>query len=65
MAFLDPTAFSGAILDAFDNLKTEQAAIVASVNKVQPLRRASMWLTIAATVFVISYYAWDIFGQFK
>lgn len=51
--------------DAFDNLKTEQAAIVARVNRVQPLRRASMWLTVAATAFVIAYYAWDIFGQFK
>jgi hypothetical protein len=51
--------------DAFDNLKTEQAAIVARVNKVQPLRRASMWLTVAATVFVIGYYVWDIFVQFK
>jgi hypothetical protein len=51
--------------DAFDNLKTEQAAIVARVNKVQPLRKASMWLAVAATVFVIGYYVWDIFGQFK
>jgi hypothetical protein len=51
--------------DAFSNLKTEQATIVAKVNKVQPLRRASMWLTVAATVFVIGYYAVDIMGQFK
>ena len=51
--------------DAFDNLKTEQDAIVARVNKVQPLRKASMWLAVAATVFVIGYYVWDIFGQFK
>jgi hypothetical protein len=51
--------------DAFSNLKTEQATIVAKVNKVQPLRRASMWLTVAATVFVIGYYAVDIVGQFK
>jgi hypothetical protein len=51
--------------DAFDHLKTEQAAIVARVNKVQPLRIASMWLSIVATVFVIGYYVWDIFVQFK
>lgn len=51
--------------DAFDHLKTEQAAIVAKVNKVQPLRKASMWLAVAATVFVIGYYAVDVVGQFK
>jgi hypothetical protein len=51
--------------DAFDHLKTEQAAIVAKVNRVQPLTKASMWLAVAATVFVIGYYIWDIFVQFK
>jgi hypothetical protein len=29
------------------------------------LRKASMWLAVAATVFVIGYYAVDIAGQFK
>jgi hypothetical protein len=51
--------------DAFDHLKTEQAAIVARVNKVQPLTNASMWVAAAATVFVIGYYVWDILTQFK
>jgi Tfp pilus assembly protein PilN len=51
--------------DAFDHLKTEQAEIVAKVKKVQPLRKASMWLAVAATVFVIGYYAVDVASQFK
>jgi len=51
--------------DAFDHMKTEQAAIAAKVNKIQPLSKASMWLVVAATVFVIGYYAVDVMGQFK
>ncbi|HEY1159919.1 MAG TPA: hypothetical protein VGE83_04775 [Terracidiphilus sp.] len=51
--------------DAFDHLKNEQAAIVAKVNKIQPFRKVSLWLAVAATVFVIGYYVWDIIGQFK
>ena len=54
-----------ALADSSDHLLTEQAAIVAKVKKVQPLRLASMWLTVAATVFVIGYYAVDVVGQFK
>ncbi len=51
--------------DAFDNVRAEQAAIIAKVNKIQPIRRVSMWLAVAATVFVIGYYIWDIVNQFK
>jgi hypothetical protein len=51
--------------DAFDHLKNEQAAIVAKVEKVKPLRTATMWLTVAATVFVAGYYVLDIVNQFK
>lgn len=51
--------------DAFDQMKTQQAAITAKVNKIQPLRKASMWLVVAASVFVIGYYAFDVAAQFK
>ncbi len=51
--------------DAFENVRAEQAAIVAKVNKIQPIRRISMWLAVAATVFVVCYYVWDIVNQFK
>ena len=51
--------------DAFENVRAEQAAIMAKVNKIQPIRRVSMWLAVAATVFVVGYYVWDIVNQFK
>lgn len=51
--------------DAFDHMKTEQAAISAKVNKIQPLSTASVWLVVAATVFVAGYYVIDMAGQFK
>jgi hypothetical protein len=51
--------------DAFDHLKTEQAAIAAKVNSLKPIRKAALWLAIAATVFVVGYYIFDIFNQFK
>jgi len=54
------------VLDsAFDNLKTEQAAIANSMHKLEPVRKASLWLVVAATVFVLGYYVVDIVNQFK
>jgi hypothetical protein len=35
------------------------------VHKIEPLRRISLWLAIAATVFVVGYYAMDVLNQFK
>jgi hypothetical protein len=51
--------------DSFDHEKNAQAAIVAKVNKVQPLLRASSILVGAATLFVIGYYVVDFLNQFK
>ncbi len=51
--------------DSFDHERTAQAAIVARVNKIQPVLRASMVLASIATVFVIGYYVIDIVNQFK
>jgi hypothetical protein len=54
------------ILDeSFDRVKTEQAAIVEKVNKLQPLVRVAMGLAAAATLVVIVYYGMDIYNQFK
>lgn len=54
------------ILDsAFDHIKAEQAAIMAKVNKIEPVRKLTMWLVVAMTVVVIAYYAMDVFSQFK
>ena len=51
--------------DSFDHMKIEQAAIVAKVNKIQPLLRVALWLVGAATLSVVGYYVVDIFNQFK
>jgi hypothetical protein len=51
--------------DAFSQLKTEQQAIQANVHKFAPVMTASLWLLIAATVFVAGYYIMDIINQFK
>jgi hypothetical protein len=54
------------VLDsAFDRIKNEQAALVAKVEKIEPLRKAALWLVIVATVFVIGYYILDFAQQFK
>jgi len=46
--------------DSFEHEKSEQAAIVAKVNKVEPLVKVSHWLALAATVVVVLYYVRDI-----
>jgi hypothetical protein len=51
--------------ESFDQQKSEQLAIIARVNKVQPVLRVSMILTSVATVFVIGYYVMDVVKQFK
>jgi hypothetical protein len=51
--------------DSFDHERVAQAAIVAKVNKIQPILRAALWLMLVATVFVIGYYVMDFVSQFK
>ena len=51
--------------DAFSHERTAQTAIVAKVNKVQPVLHAMMVVTAVATLFVIGYYIYDIIHQFK
>lgn len=51
--------------DSFQHEQVNQAAIVAKVNKVQPILRLSIWLVGLATLFVIGYYIIDIINQFK
>lgn len=54
------------VLDsAFDRIKDEQAALVAKVQKIEPLLKVALWLAALATAFVIAYYIWDIINQFK
>jgi anaerobic C4-dicarboxylate transporter len=51
--------------DAFAHEQAAQEAIVAKVQKVEPVARLSLWLVAAATLVVIVYYIWDIIAQFK
>ena len=51
--------------DAFSHERTAQTAIVAKVNKVQPVLHGMMVVTAVATLFVIGYYIYDIIHQFK
>jgi len=54
------------VLDsAFDNLRAEQAAIMEKVHKIEPLKKVSLWLAVAATAFVVGYYVIDVMSQFK
>ena len=51
--------------DSFDHEKAAQAAILAKVNKVQPILRTALWLMLVATLFVVGYYVMDFVSQFK
>lgn len=51
--------------EAMDHVRQEQAAIVARLNRVEPLKRTLMWLVIAMTVVVIGYYALDVYRQLQ
>jgi hypothetical protein len=54
------------ILDeAFSHVKAEQAAIMAKVHQIQPVRRAVLALTGAMTLVVVGYYVMDVINQFK
>jgi hypothetical protein len=46
--------------DSFEHEKIEQAVITAKVTRVEPLVRASQWLVIAMSAFVIAYYIRDV-----
>ncbi len=51
--------------DSFSHERTAQQAIVAKVNKVQPLIRISEIVAAVATLFVIGYYVMDVVNQFR
>ena len=47
--------------DSFTEQKVAQAAIAAKVEKVQPLVKVSELVAGAATLFVIGYFAFDMY----
>lgn len=54
------------VLDpAFDNMRAEQDAIMEKLHRIEPLRKVSLGLAVAATIFVLGYYAMDVVSQLK
>ena len=51
--------------DSFNNVKEEQAALMAKIHKVEPLVRVALGLVAAASLSVIGYYVVDVLNQFK
>jgi hypothetical protein len=51
--------------DSFAHERNAQAAIIAKVNKVQPILRIALWMVGIATLFVVGYYIVDVLNQFK
>ncbi|HEU5352792.1 MAG TPA: hypothetical protein VFU55_14470 [Terracidiphilus sp.] len=45
--------------ESFDHEKNAQEAIVARVNRLEPVIRTFKWVCILATLFVIGYYVRD------
>jgi hypothetical protein len=51
--------------DSFEHERSAQAAIVAKVQKVEPVLRVALWLAGIASLCVIAYYVMDVINQFK
>ncbi|HVC46084.1 MAG TPA: hypothetical protein VND90_02450 [Terracidiphilus sp.] len=45
--------------ESFDHEKNAQAAIVARANRIEPVIRTFLWISVVATIFVIGYYIHD------
>jgi len=46
--------------ESFEHEKVAQAAIIAKVNKIEPILKIAQWLVIGMTVIVLVYYVRDI-----
>jgi hypothetical protein len=53
------------LADSSTHERIEQAAIASRVEKVRPLKRASLWLVGAMTLVVLVYYVFDVIRQFR
>ena len=51
--------------EGFTEERSAQAAIAAKMDKIQPYKRMALWLVGAMTLFIVAYYIFDIFRQFK
>ena len=53
------------LLESSERLRSEQAAILSRLHKVEPIQRAFFWILGAATLFVAIYYIRDMVNQFR
>jgi hypothetical protein len=53
------------LLESSEHLRTEQAAILSRLHRVEPVQRAFLWVLGAATLFVVVYYVHDMVNQFR
>jgi hypothetical protein len=49
--------------DSFAHEKAAQAALMARINKVEPIVRATQWMVAGMSTIVVVYYARDIMFQ--
>lgn len=49
--------------DSFDHERTAQAAIVAKVNRIEPVIRIFLWTCVVASIFVVGYYIHDFMNK--
>jgi len=53
------------LADSSSNVKSEQDAIAARLNKIQPLKRTVLALAAVMTLLVLVYYVLDAVKQFR
>ena len=53
------------LADSSSHERTEQATIAGRIEKVEPLKRTSLWLVGAMTLVVLVYYIFDMIRQFR
>jgi len=53
------------LADSSSHAKTEQDAIALKVEKIQPLKRATLIIVGLMTLVVVGYYIFDMIRQFK
>jgi hypothetical protein len=53
------------LLESSEHLRTEQAAILSRLNRVEPVQRAFLWVLGAASLLLAAYYLHDMVSQFR
>jgi hypothetical protein len=53
------------LLESSEHLRVEQANIHSKLHKVEPIQRAFLWVSGAASLLLLVYYAHDMVNQFR